>query len=121
MNETTRRKFTQSRWFIFLVTYIFTALVLGLIALDMGDGKPFMIPNTYFYGGLVIAFICALLVNPGVSYNGRGRAGYRYYRDHEYFKKVKAQDKPFERVILPIMAAGVSLALTGLLLLKIIF
>jgi hypothetical protein len=96
MGKKPKTKFTQPRWFIFLVTYFVTAIVIGLIALDLGDSTVDLIDDAFLIGGGVIAIL-------GILFMDRGRtrssfdASRSYVQTNEQFKRLRPNKNRLNR------------------------
>ena len=114
MEEKPKKKFTQSRLFIFLVTYLSLAVIITPIALDMGNGKLHVIGD-FFMGGGVVVVVLGFLFMDRNTHRKDPPSYSTYLSSPEDFKRMRAHQKPFERVLFMIIFAGVAIALTGFL------
>jgi hypothetical protein len=112
MTDENQNKTSRKPLLVFLLTFMSLAILSTI--LSMIDERDFSIViGTYFlYGGMGVSTIGFLSINRG-SIRGSGFTESKYMKDDNYFKKIRAQEKPFEHVIFAIILAGISIAAIG--------
>jgi hypothetical protein len=85
-------------------------LLLTMLAIFDANGLS-KIGFYFSYGGIFVALICFLSINLGSKSSG-------YMKNGDYFKRVRAQEKPFEKLVWPIIFAGITVAAIGYFLVR---
>ena len=116
MEESTQEKFTQTRWFIFLSAYLsLMAFITGFCAL-MADGDFTFYHEYLLWGGVIVVILCLLLT-------GRDSTWFTSLIEKDWadYRRVKRDDKPFQRNLRTVMLAGAAVWFSGYLWMKLIF
>lgn len=116
MADNCKKKLLERPWMVFLLVFLSLAIVLTLLAVIDEKGSPIVISTYFLYGGLIVGFIGFLFLNKGSGDKWDGYSQSSYMKNDEYFKKVRAEQKPLERVIWPVIFAAALLVAIGYLL-----
>ncbi len=112
MGDENKKKILGRPFIVFLIAFLILVIILTLLALLSRVPLMDSIGTYYLFGGSIVAIIAFLFVNKG-THKGSGFDQSKYISDDNYFKKARAQEKPFERIIWSIILAGVSIAIIG--------
>ncbi len=109
------RKMSRKPLLVFLLTFVGLAILLTILALLDTHGLPMVIGTYFLYGGLLTVVFSFFLLNAGDS-RWSGYAQSNYMRNVDYFKKVRAQEKPLEKIIWSVISAALLIAFLGYVL-----
>jgi hypothetical protein len=112
MTKESNERIFERPLIVFFLTLFGLALFLVILALFDGEGASNLIGTYFLFGGAIVTIIGFVFLNKG-SNRGDGYARSSYMNNQEYFKKVRAQEKPFERVMWAIILAALLLAVIG--------
>jgi hypothetical protein len=80
------------------------------------EGLSNSIGTHYLFGGSIVTIIGFAFINKG---SNKRDSSVRFIKNDNLFKKVRAEEKPFEKVVWSVIFAGVSIVAIGFLLNKI--
>ena len=112
-----KKKISERPFLIFLIALLSEAVFLAVLAFFNGEGLSNSIGNYYLYGGSIVALIGFAFINKGSNKWDRGA---RFIKNDNLFKKVRAEEKPFEKIVWSVIFAGVLIASIGYLLNQIL-
>jgi len=112
MADGSKKKLFERPLLVFLFTFIGLAVFLMILAMFGGKGILFSAGTYFLYGGIIVVVIGFAFLNKGTS-RWDGYAQSDYMKNPEYFKKVRAQDRPIERIVWAIILAGISITVIG--------
>jgi hypothetical protein len=113
MTDQGKKKFFERPLVVFVLTFVGLAVVLAILAIIEGKGSPLVLGTYFLYGGIIVGIIGFLFLSKGGTFKGDGDSQSLYRNNTEYFKKKRAEEKPLERVIWPVIFAAASLAVVG--------
>jgi len=119
MTETSKTKFFERSLIVFVLTFVSLAVVLAILAMIEGKGSPLVIGTYFLYGGIIVGIIGFLFLNKGGTLERDSDSQSLYRKNIDYFKKKRAEEKPLERIVWPVILAGISLAALGYFLNKL--
>jgi hypothetical protein len=112
MADDSKKNLFKSPLFVFLFTFVSLAVLLTLLTLLNGLDSLFTICTYFLYGGMIVAIIGFAFLNKGSS-RWDGYTQSKYIKNDELFKKIRAEEKPFERIVLAVIFAAISIAAIG--------
>lgn len=116
MDETPKRKFTQSGWFIFLVIYLSLMVIITGFFLIRSQGDFTFYHEYLLWGGAVVVSLCLLLTSRDSTWFTP-----LIEKDWADYRRVPRDDKPFQRSLRIVMLAGAAVLFTGYLWMELIF
>ncbi len=117
MKNEDKKKISGRPFLIFLITFLSLVAFLTIMAFFAKE-FPNSLGNHYLYGGSIVALIGFTFINKGGNRGDRGGAA-RYIKNDKLFKTMRAEERPFERIIWSVIFAGLSIAAIGYLLILI--
>ncbi len=115
MTNEDKKKISERPLLVFWITFLSQAVFLAVLAF-FGRDFPKSVGNHYLYGGAIVTIIGFAFINKGGS---RWSSGVAHKKNDKLFKKIRAEEKPFEQIIWSVIFAGVSIVAIGFLLNKI--
>ena len=112
MADNDKKKILKKPLFVFLVTFVGLAVLLTILAVLNGLDSLFIVGTYFLYGGIIVAIIGFVFLNKG-SNRGDGYTQSNYMKSDEHFKKIRAQEKPIERIVWAVILAAISIAAIG--------
>ena len=112
MADNDKKKILKKPLFVFLFTFVGLAVLLTILAVLNGLDSLFIVGTYFLYGGIIVAIIGFVFLNKG-SNRGDGYTQSNYMKSDEYFKKIRAQEKPIERIVWAVILAAISIAAIG--------
>jgi len=112
MTNGSKKKISERPLLVFLFTFIGLVVVLTVLAMFDGKGILFSVGTYFLYAGIIVAIIGFAFLNKGSS-RWDGYAQSEYMKNPEYFKNIRAQERPFERIVWAVILAGISIAIIG--------
>jgi hypothetical protein len=113
MTDQGKKKIFERPLIVFVLTFVSLAVVLAILAMIEGKGSPLVIGTYFLYGGISVGIVGFLFLNKGGTLERDSDSQSLYRNNIEYFKKKRSEEKPLERVILPVIFAAASLAAVG--------
>ncbi|MGB8980525.1 MAG: hypothetical protein WCC12_01500 [Anaerolineales bacterium] len=113
MADNHKKKLLERPWMVFLLVFLSLAIVLTILAVIDGKGSPIVISTYFLYGGLIAGFTGFLFLNRGSGDKWDGYGQSEYMKNDGYFKKVRAEQKPLERIVWPVIFAAALLVAIG--------
>jgi hypothetical protein len=114
MKEKSKTKFTQTRWFIFLVTYLVLVLPAVGMLIDPYDETPYMIGDYLTLSGTLVVTLGFILLS-------RDNTWFKpliVYQEGRYLRR-KNHSRPYTRVIVTVILAGAAVFISGYLWLQL--
>ena len=112
MADNDKKKILKKPLFVFLVTFVGLAVLLTILAVLNRLDSLFIVGTYFLYGGIIVAIIGFVFLNKG-SNRGDGYTQSNYMKSDERFKKIRAQEKPIERIVWAVILAAISIAAIG--------
>ena len=112
MAEENKKKISERPLIVFLLSVTGLAFLLTILALIDEQGFSTVIGSYFIYGGMFVATIGLLLLK-GSSERGTSLAKINYVKNSEYFKRAKKEEKPFIRIVWPVIFAALSVMAIG--------
>ena len=121
MKDENKKSILKNSVLVFLITVFALAIFLVIIAEFDERDLPSIIGTYFLYGGIISTIIAFALINRGSNSRWKGdSAQSKYISDHEYFKKTRAHEKPFERVVWAIIIGSLFISAIGYLINELI-
>ena len=108
-----KKKNSERPFLIFLIAFLSQAVFLAVLAFFNGEGLSNSIGTHYLYGGAIVTIIGFAFINKGGT---RWNSGVAHKKNDRLFKKIRAEEKPFEKIIWSVIFSGVLIATIGYLL-----
>ena len=112
MADNDKKKILERPLLVFLFTFVGLAVLLTILAVLNGLDSLFIVGTYFLYGGIIVAIIGFVFLNKG-SNRGDGYTQSNYMKSDERFKKIRAQEKPIERIVWAVILAAISIAAIG--------
>ena len=112
MADNDKKKILERPLLVFLFTFVGLAVLLTILAVLNGLDSLFIVGTYFLYGGIIVAIIGFVFLNKG-SNRGDGYTQSNYLKSDEHFKKIRAQEKPIERIVWAVILAAISIATIG--------
>jgi hypothetical protein len=111
MTNGSKKKISERPLLLFLSTFMGLAVFLTILAMFDGKDILFAVGTYFLYGGIIVVIIGFAFLNKGSRWDGYSQS--EYIRNPEYFKQVRVQERPFERIVWAVILTGISIAAIG--------
>ena len=113
MPDNSKKKISEKPFLVFLFTFMGLAVCLTILAMFNETSLGLVVGTYFLFGGTIIGIIGFFFLNKGSGHKWDGYNQSNYMRNDEYFKRVRARERPYERIVWAVILAAILIAVVG--------